>query len=53
MPDMTDEAVVDVRARFMASDFRQALHSYMKAPPHSIFRPSCASADVAITRLGI
>jgi len=52
-PELTDEAVVDVRAMFTASDCRQALHSYMKAPPHSIIRPTCDTADVARTRLGI
>jgi len=51
MTDVTDEAVVDVRARFTASDCRQALHNYMKAPPRSMFRPTCGSADVALTRL--
>jgi len=53
MTDMTDETVVDVRARLSASDCRKVLHSFMKAPPRSIFRPTCESADVALTRIGI
>jgi len=53
MPDMTKEVVVDVRARCKAGDCRNALHSYMKAPPRSTFRPSCDSTDTALTRIGI
>ena len=49
MPDMTKEVVVDVRARCAVDDCRNALHSYMKAPPRSTLSPSCDSADAALT----
>jgi len=51
MPDMTKEVVVDVRARCKAGDCRHALHSYMKAPPRSTFRPNCDSTDTALTKV--